>query len=372
MNRAARVLTAGFVLAVSTLAVAGTAPTAAQADSVRSKQWQLAALRIPEAHRLTKGKGITVAVVDTGVDPTQADITGNVLPGVDIFTGKPAVRGEYYTDYHGTSMAALIAGHGHGPNREDGILGIAPEAKILPIKITRPVGQGSPREISTGIDWALSKGADLISISLQSSTSDLIEDSIKQAWKRGVPVMVATGNTGPSALEYYNGAMPVAAVGRDGKGVSSLQQIALANGISAPGADIPAAREGGYYTSTGTSNCTAIAAGVMALIMAKFPDENIVQLYRRIRQTADDRGEPGPDGPYGYGVVNPVAALTTTLPPTPSPQPSAQSSAQSSASAVAENTSSVPVAVVAGGVGCLAVLLIGAIVGGFVLVARRV
>ncbi|SHN03445.1 S8 family serine peptidase [Cryptosporangium aurantiacum] len=369
LSRSGRVVTAIVVLAVASFVAVGTA-SPAHADSVRDDAWYLEDLRITEAHRITKGKGVVVAVVDSGVDPTHPDIVGNVLPGVDIFTGEPPARGrDGYTAYHGTAMAGLIAGHGHGPGRRSGVLGIAPEAKILPVKVTRPEGLSTGREVASGIEWALSLGADVISVSLQTPTETLIDRAVKKAWNMGVPVLGATGNDGPSGMQFVRGVIPVTAIGSDGGFVEGLQPMWKPIGVAAPGGDIPTAREGGYWTNTGTSNSAAIAAGVMALIKARYPDDEIAHTYRRIRVTADDRGVGGDDSEYGYGVVNPVAALTepvpyvsigaSTEPPEPTP------------SAAARDTSKVPTVVIVGGVGWLAVLLLGAAVGGVVLRARR-
>ncbi|MFI5955629.1 S8 family serine peptidase [Cryptosporangium sp. NPDC051539] len=368
MNRAARVLAAGFLLVVSALVAVGTAPPAARADSVRSGQWYLSTLHVAEAQRLTKGQGVVVAVVDTGVDPTHRDIAGSVLPGIDIYTGKAPVRGKYFTDYHGTAMAGLIAGHGHGAGGRDGILGIAPGAKILPIKVSRSTGLSGGREVAIGIEWAVKLGADVISVSLQTPSDDRLRESVRAAWDKGIPVVAATGNDGPSSMIFYDGALPVTAIGPDGKFEDSLQWMAEPKGVAGPGGDVPSAIEGGYETSTGTSNCTAIVAGVMALIKAKYPSDDTAGLFRRIRWTADDRGEPGQDGQYGYGVVNPVAALTKNVTASPSATPATTAAAEKES----KSTSDVPAAVVVAGVGCLAVLLLGAIVGGFVFVARKV
>ncbi|GAA3386897.1 S8 family serine peptidase [Cryptosporangium minutisporangium] len=367
VTRSGRLLTAVFVLAVSTLAAVGTAP-AARADDVRDDSWHLTALRIAEAHRLTKGDGVVVAVVDSGVDPTHPDIVGNVLPGVDIYTGEPPARGrDGYTAYHGTAMAGLIAGHGHGPGRRSGVLGIAPEAKILPVKITRSDGLISGREVARGIEWALSLDADVISISLQTPSERLIERAVTKAWNQGVPVLAASGNDGFSGTAFVEGVIPVTAIGPSGAFVESLRIMWRPVGVAAPGGDIPTAREGGYWTNTGTSNSTAIAAGVMALIKARYPNDGIVEHYRRIRLTAQDRGDPGDDTRYGCGVVDPVAALTEKLPPAP-----AETAADEPApSPVARDTSKVPTAVVAGGVAWVAVLILGAVVGGVVLTVRR-
>ena len=108
--------------------------TVAHADGIRDQEWALDAMHTQEVWQTTKGKGITVAVLDTGVEADHPDLTGNVLPGKDM-VGFGAKPGDRSWARHGTAMAGIIAGHGHGPGDTDGVIGIAPEAKILPVRV---------------------------------------------------------------------------------------------------------------------------------------------------------------------------------------------------------------------------------------------
>lgn len=367
-RRAVRVLAASAILAVSTCTAVGAAP-AARADSTRDQSWWLTSLRIAEAHRITKGKGVVIGLVDTGIDRTQPDITGSLLPGVDIYTGKALPSGSAgYTEYHGTSMAGLLVGHGHGAGRTSGVLGVAPEAKVLPVKITRSYGLGSAPQVARGMEWAISLGADVISLSIATPIDKSIEDAVRRAWNKGIPVLAGVGNEFGSGMMFVNGVIPVTAVDRKNQWVKNTQVMYHSNGVAAPGAQIPIASEGGYYTTTGTSISTALAAGTMALIKARYPDASISELYRRLRLTADDHGPPGRDTDFGYGLINPVAALTEKLPPSPSPTPTASSTAPTPSAAASSGVSG-PLLVT--GAICLAIVFGGAIVGGLVLVARR-
>lgn len=129
-RRGPTVLTA--VLAAAAFTVLPAVP--ARADSIRAQQWELAAMHTQQAWRTSKGRGITVAVLDTGVDSANPDLTGQVLPDKDLI-GFGARRGDRSWARHGTAMAGIVAGHGHGPGRTDGVLGIAPEAHILPVRV---------------------------------------------------------------------------------------------------------------------------------------------------------------------------------------------------------------------------------------------
>ncbi|MGW9367923.1 S8 family serine peptidase, partial [Streptomyces albidoflavus] len=109
-------------------------PTVAHADGIRAQQWGLEALHAEDAWRTTQGEGVTVAVLDTGVDADHPDLERNVLDGKDL-VGFGAGPGDRPWARHGTAMASVIAGHGHGPDDGDGVMGVAPEAKILPVRV---------------------------------------------------------------------------------------------------------------------------------------------------------------------------------------------------------------------------------------------
>lgn len=185
----------GAVCAATAFALLPATP--ARADAIRDQQWGLQTLHTDQAWRTTKGRGITVAVVDTGVDGNLPDLTGQVLPGKDMI-GFGARRGDRSWARHGTAMAGIIAGHGHGAGRDDGVLGIAPEARILPVRVILEASDPSrakAREsrgtaLADGIRWAADHGADVINLSLgddsKSAHPEPGEDAaIQYALKKG-------------------------------------------------------------------------------------------------------------------------------------------------------------------------------------------
>lgn len=212
---------AAAVLALVTAAgaglLAGPAPVRA-ADTVRGLQWYLDTLRIPEAHKLTKGKGVTVAVVDGGVHAAHPDLKGQVLRGTSLSKDVPA-DGRSDPDRengHGTKMAGIIAGRGGGSMHQ---LGIAPEAKILPVAL------GLPRDwdIAGGIRWAADHGADVINLSVGATGSDpQVTEAVRYALGKGAVLVAAAGNRRTDRAVPLPANIPgVLAVGATGRTGSS-------------------------------------------------------------------------------------------------------------------------------------------------------
>ncbi|MEV6602438.1 type VII secretion-associated serine protease mycosin [Actinoplanes sp. NPDC051346] len=298
------------------------AATPAAADSTRGRQWHLSTLDVAAAHRVSTGEGVTVALIDTGV-AAHPDLAGNVLPGIDLTGGGGDGRTD--TDGHGTAMAGLIAAHGHG---QDGALGIAPGAKILPIRAK--FGKiGSSPNVAKGIGLAVDRGAKVISISSVTGTFTALKQAIQDAVARDVVVVAAVGNRpGSVAVGYparYPGVLAVGATGRDG----SLAKVSVTGPevmLTAPGVDIVSTDStGDYRIATGTSDSTAIVAGAAALIRSRYPDATAAEVIHRLTATATDKGPPGRDPQYGYGALNLVSALTTANLPAAAP-PSASAS----------------------------------------------
>ncbi|WBB97134.1 S8 family serine peptidase [Solwaraspora sp. WMMA2080] len=315
------------LVAAGLLGLLGTVPLPAgpaQADETRDQSWHVEAMRLPEAHRITQGEGVTVAVVDTGVDASHPDLRDNVLPGADLHDRDS--KGHVDRRNHGTGMASLIAGHGHGPGGRDGVLGVAPKAKILPITLSSPKTEIIlPESIALGINWAVNSGADIINVSLTGSSDPALEQAVESAYRRGVIVVAGIGNRrdiliGQPARSEWT--IAVTSSGRDG-GLSPESIRAEQTHIAAPGEDIvQAAVGGGYYTMDGASSATALVSGAFALLKARYPDEDQGRLFQRLVGTAYDAGPPGKDLDFGWGILDIHAALTTEPDDRASPRPS--------------------------------------------------
>lgn len=290
----------------------------ASADDIRNLAWHLDYLHIPEAQRESTGIGVTVAVIDTGVNRTQPELSGSLLRGTnagDGFTGD----GQVDNDGHGTAMATLIAGRGRGPHGQDGILGIAPEAKILPVRTTS-ITEDQREAQANGLLWAIDHGAKVVCMAFGTEANESIwKAALDRAIAADVILVASMGNSPTDDHVGYPAAYPgvvaVTATNENGT-VTDFSLTGPEAVLAAPGKDIPVPTlDGGYALGYGTSDSTAIVAGVAALVRAKYPNMSAKEVIHRLEVTADDRGLPGRDDQYGYGIVNPVKALTADVPP---------------------------------------------------------
>ncbi|MFD0313844.1 type VII secretion-associated serine protease mycosin [Streptomyces flavalbus] len=302
-------------------------PTAAHADGIRARQWALDALHAERAWQTTKGAGITVAVLDTGVDDQHPDLVGNVLDTHDL-VGFGAGRGDATWAKHGTAMAGIIAAHGHGVNNADGVMGIAPEAKILPVRVIledddparAKARKSRGNALAEGIRWAADHGADVINLSLGDDSASAHpepaeDEAVQYALAKGAVVVASAGNGGEKGdhISYpaaYPGVIAVTAVDRYGTRASFSTRRWYAT-VSAPGVDVVIADpDGRYYEGWGTSAAAAFVSGTAALIRSAHPDLTPAQIKRLLEDTARNAPVKGRDDSRGFGFVDPAAALT--------------------------------------------------------------
>ncbi|MEV6597356.1 type VII secretion-associated serine protease mycosin [Actinoplanes sp. NPDC051346] len=292
----------------------------ALADEFRDMQWHLQYLRVAEAHTISTGRGVTVAVVDTGVSG-HSDLAGSIVSGTDFID--PGGNGRNDLDGHGTAMAGLIAAHGKGSR---GVLGIAPGAKVLPIRVLKD-NREAELELGPAIDFAVKHGAKVINISAGGGTSPKTIKAVRAAADADVVIVAAAGNrprdAGVISPAIFESVVAVTATDRGGK-ISDVSVTGPAIDLAAPGEDITTTSNADQYTikQTGTSDAAAIVSGAAALLRSKYPDMTAKEVVQRLEDTATDKGAPGVDDEYGHGIVNIVAALKAGDTPTPGPQSS--------------------------------------------------
>ncbi|MGV9994316.1 type VII secretion-associated serine protease mycosin [Streptomyces sp. NPDC003374] len=317
--------------AVLGLLLVGAAGQSAHAEGMRAQQWFLDAMKAEQMWRTSTGKGITAAVIDTGVDAGNADLKGRVLRGKDFAEG---LEGDEHTDYdgHGRGMAGLIAGTG-AADGGNGTFGLAPGAKILPVRMpksTSAANQAASVEqfnqvLPKAIRYAADAGAQVINVSMAAEEgSPDVTAAVKYALGKGALIFAGVGNSGDKGnpLEYpaaTPGVVGVAAVGKDLRRTSWSEYGSQVD-MSAPGADMVAACTSttGFCKTDGTSDATAIASASAALIWSKHPNWTNNQVLRVMLNTigAPTDGAKRNDS-IGYGIVRPRIALQNPGDPGP-------------------------------------------------------
>ncbi|MFG1989716.1 type VII secretion-associated serine protease mycosin [Actinoplanes sp. NPDC048988] len=293
-------------------------PAPLLSDSVRDDEWHLETLDVPDAWTYADGAGVTVAVIDSGVDATHPDLQGQVLPGHDFVDPK----GDGDTDLvgHGTTVSAIIAGRDDDQN---GVVGIAPKAKILPVRVLDADNRYDDALIvARGVRWAVDHGARVINLSLGGNgSSAALAAALDYAFAKDVVVIACTGNTSASSGTdvWYParepGVLAVAGTERDGTSLWSGSITGKETVVTAPATQLVGARSGGtYWKVQGTSFAAPMVSATAALIRSRWPTMPAGEVINRIIRTAKDLGTPGRDATFGYGMVNPVAALTASVP----------------------------------------------------------
>jgi type VII secretion-associated serine protease mycosin len=334
----------------------------ALADRNRDGQWYLKALRVADAQRISQGAGVTVAVIDSGVWAAHPDLKGAVLVGTNVLGN--GGDGRVDNEGHGTAMAGIIAARGRAGDK--GVLGVAPGAKILPVRPT-----GSPLLVARAVEWAVDHGATVINMSFKVQPSPGLERAVQEAAAANVVLVAAAGNTGDGANdEEYPAAYPeVLAVGSTDRlgGIESSSQHGPQVDIVAPGVDMLTAdgpKSTGYAITSGTSDAAAVVSGAAALIRAKYPHLSAAQVVQQLTSTAVDKGTPGRDDTYGHGELDVVAALTEPLSPDASPRTPSGTGAQGQPPPPSgDGSGPSPIAIVGIGVIVLAGAVVAVVVG---------
>lgn len=306
------------------------------AEQARQGEYWLDEYGVRDAWSEATGKGVKIAVIDTGVDATHPDLQGAVGKGTDVsgVGSSDGQEGLGAEPPHGTMVASVAAGRGHGPKSSTavggstGVIGVAPEAEILPVSTwlgtERTDVRSTDEQIPDAVRWAVDNGAQIINMSVgspQQTWPESWDSAFAYAEEKDVLIIAAAGNrangiTQVGAPATIPSVLTVGGVGRDGQAgeESSSQGISIA--VAAPSEDLVGAVPGdGYQEWTGTSAAAPIVAGTAALVMEKYPDLSAQEVAYRITASAKDAGVSGRDPLYGYGILDVNAAVTADLPP---------------------------------------------------------
>ncbi|REE05257.1 S8 family peptidase [Citricoccus muralis] len=347
----------------------------ASADEWRDRQYWLDEYGFRDAWGTSQGEGVTVAVIDTGIDADHPDLSGQVVGGIDVSgagndSGTEPV-GEMAE--HGTLVASVLAGRGNNeaalrraeeerrsakatptpstlPSGEtapspspsatsstptsdeatgawpDGIVGVAPRAELLSISVhlgaSNPGGPSPEDQIAEAVTWAVDNGADVINMSLGSTRQDWPESwdrAFLHAEENDVVVVAAAGNRASGTLTAgapatIPGVLTVAGLNPDGTASWDSSTEGISIGVAAPADPLVGAVPGGDRKEwAGTSGAAPLVAGLAALIRSEYPEMPAHQVIHRILATAEDAGVPGEDPVYGHGIIDAAAAVTAEV-----------------------------------------------------------
>ncbi|MCP2637816.1 S8 family serine peptidase [Microbacterium sp. HD4P20] len=304
------------------------APTPPAEDPVRAAEYWLKDYGIDKAWETTRGEGVTIAVIDTGIARGPVEFTGAVTGGTDVSgvgsdDGRTPV-GAVDAD-HGSWVASLAAGRGTGP--DTGMIGVAPEAELLSVSVgfgssaTRPFAD----QIAEAIRWSVDHGADVINMSLTTNVPDWPEswdDAFLYAFENDVVVVVAAGNrasgtTRVGAPATIPGVLTVAGVDPQGKASVDASTQGITLGVAAPSEQLlGVSADGQIVVWNGTSGAAPIVAGITALVRAARPDLDADNVINRIVSTARPPAGATASDPllYGNGLVDAAAAVSASVP----------------------------------------------------------
>ncbi|MCK6526288.1 S8 family peptidase [Myxococcota bacterium] len=291
---------------------------AAGGDAHRGYQWHMDQIGVEDGWAWSRGSGATVAVVDTGVNPDGEDTPIGLIAGRDVVGGDDDARDD---NGHGTHVAGTIA---QASDNGLGVVGVAPDVTLLPVKVLDRYGSGSAYDVAEGIEWAVDQGADVINLSLGASSSSTVEQqAIRYAYDHGAVVIAASGNSGAGQLDYparYSETISVGATRVD-ESVTSYSNRGTGLDLVAPGGDTGVDQDGdgytdgvlqetfdrgtwGYYFMDGTSMAAPHVAGAAAIAVALGATGGPEEVREILSVSARDIGAAGYDTTSGHGILD--------------------------------------------------------------------
>jgi subtilisin family serine protease len=320
VKRALRLL---VVLALVAPAVAGLASSAyASNDTYTARQWALKKVGAEKAWASGRGKGVVVAVIDSGVDLHHEDLKGAFVKGRDFVDDDNDASDGFG---HGTHVAGIAAARA---NNDIGIAGVAPDAKIMPLRVLDTSGNGTNADVDAAIHWAVDHGADVLNLSLSDGVTILdlfggpLTSALNYAFSKGVVPVIVTGNDGAFRTELKSAnALFVTATGPDDRIAPYANAVGFAKwGLAAPGGTDADGKASMVYSTIwdkkgrthygwgmGTSMAAPHVAGAAAVLRGM--GLSAQQTVDRLMSTAKDLGNPGYDRTYGAGRLDVAAAV---------------------------------------------------------------
>ncbi|MCK5720578.1 MAG: S8 family serine peptidase [Thiomargarita sp.] len=283
-------------------------------DPHYSEQWHLEKMGIPSIWEITQGEGVTIALLDSGVDPNHPDLVGNILIEQGYDFGDDDAK-PYDANGHGTAMAGLMVGV---CNNNEGGCGVAPLAKVIPYKINSQ-GEDNFSSIDLAVAILAAAGSDAQIISMSLVLDDYapwVEQALEYAKNKGKLLVAAAGNNAKEVAfpGYLTWVIAVNAVDENG---SKLKSSNYGNGLSltAPGENLLTTLPGTGYTDwyNGSSAAAALTSGVLALLVAQFPTATIPELTLRLFNACQDVNEPGFDEQSGFGQLNMLPNINKSI-----------------------------------------------------------
>jgi thermitase len=272
-----------------------------QATYYLVERWGVSKIEAPQAWQITRGdQSIIVAVLDTGIDKDNQDLAGKVVAEVN-FSNSPTSDDLYG---HGTHMAGTIAA-------------IAPECRLMNVKVADDMGKCEPSVVGRGIIWAVDHGAKVINLSLSMTASPDLEEAVNYAWSQGAIIIAAAGNKGtsePSYPAYYNNCLAVAGT-NENNSLALLSSYGDWVDVAAPGFNIYSELPHNQYGyKTGTSAAVAHVSGVAALVFSVAKDNNGDGVVNdEVRWAIENSCTSIAGNGAGHGLVNAFEAVTMTI-----------------------------------------------------------
>ncbi len=283
-----------------------------QASAIKSdgrEGYAPAKLHLPEAHALSVGADVRIAVIDSGIDPDHPELAGSIVESFDALGSKEGAHA------HGTTIAGIIAAHRR-------LVGAAPAARLLAIRAFGEKKSGAESTsfvILKSLDYAVSHQAQIINMSFAGPHDPLLERGLAAAAAKRIVLVAAAGNAGPKSPPLYPGAdrnvIAVTATDPADRLFTGANQGAYV-ALAAPGVDIlTAVPDGKYRISSGTSLSAAFVSGLAALMIARHPDLSPGDLRLALEASARDLGPKGRDTQFGAGAVDALAAVAAVAAP---------------------------------------------------------